>query len=103
MEPPVVENYAAEVKRLTPRHVLLRNSVSGKRVAKAGEVGVFETTTTDRLIGYFEPVFTPVARDAFGAGQVKLSGSLTSYVTIMRRRSEEHTSELMSLMPNSSY
>jgi len=85
MEPPVVENYAREVKRLTPRHVLLRNSATGKPVAVAGEMGVFEPTSTDRIIGYFEPEYRTVARDAYGAGHVKLSGTMNSEAIVMAR------------------
>lgn len=86
MEPLVVANYVRLIKPLISRCVLLRNSVHGKPVAKAGEMGVFEPTTTDRMISNFDDQFRLVGRDAYGAGQIKLSGPFTSEAILLVKK-----------------
>ena len=84
MEPEVVENYARQVERLAPRHLLLRNSASGKRVVEPGEVGVITPTVTTDYLRFF-PSYRLVRSDALVFGEVL--GQFVSEVLILERRS----------------
>jgi hypothetical protein len=83
MEPHVVENYVSQVKRLAPRAVLLRNSVTGKQVARGSGVGVRRPTTRADYLRFFGDDYELVFSD------VRLFGDLgrqQSEVLVLRRR-----------------
>jgi putative sugar O-methyltransferase len=83
MEPEVVENYVSQVKRLAPRAVLLRNSVTGKQVARGSGVGVRQPTTRADYLRFFGDDYELVFSD------VRLFGDLgrqQSEVLVLARR-----------------
>jgi len=64
MEPPVVKNYSEIIRNLVRGYLLLRNSRSGRQIAKkVGELGVLQQTQTKDYIRYFED-FELVASDS---------------------------------------
>ena len=82
MEPEVVENYARQVERLAPRHLLLRNSATGKRVVEPGEVGVITPTVTTDYLRFF-PSYRLVRSDSLVFGEVL--GQFVSEVLVLER------------------
>ncbi len=85
MEPDIVRNYAGCVSPLVSRHLLLRNSGVGKRVAsKPGEVGVFEPTLRADYLDAF-PDFELVASDSVVYGHH--DPRFDSEVMVLERRS----------------
>jgi len=83
MEPHVVENYVSHVKRLAPRAVLLRNSVTGKQVAQGSGVGVRQPTTRAHYLEFFGDEYELVFSDVRLYGDI---GRQQSEVLVLRRR-----------------
>ena len=83
MEPAVVENYANQVARFRPRHVLLRNSRAGKDQAAPGEIGVIEPVVQADYLRYFAD-YHLVAADAEVFGET--FGTFSSEVLLLERR-----------------
>jgi len=74
MEPDVVRNYLAQVERLSPRYILLRNMREGKQVArKAGDVGVQEPILGEYYDSYL-PGFKLVATNVTPFGHLTEDG-----------------------------
>lgn len=85
MEPHVMTNYVKLVQPLTEKHVLLRNSVKGKKVArKMNEMGVLEPTTTDRMVEAFNE-FELLGRDSVAFGEASLDSTFRSEVLCLSR------------------
>ena len=86
MEPDVVNNYIKLIQPLTSRHVLLRNSRHGKKIApKAGSVGVFEKTSTDSMINQFDQ-FDLQTKESLVYGEVNHKNDFFSEVIIMTHK-----------------
>ncbi len=85
MEPPVVRTYCELVEPLTTRHVVLRNSVTGKAPSVGGRLGVDEPVTTDFVVDAL-PAFRLRARDSFVHGEESPDGTFRSEVAVLSRR-----------------
>jgi putative sugar O-methyltransferase len=85
MEPQIVANYVALVQPLIRRHVLMRNTAVGKKIAqRPGDVGVIQPV----LSGFVQQLFTEFetrACDAFVYGEENETGSYRSEVCVMER------------------
>lgn len=85
MEPDVVANNAKLVQPLIKKYPLLRNSASGKPIARiASELGVLEPVTTDFIVEQFDD-FEVIGRDSRLYGYENRAGTFRSEVSISKR------------------
>ena len=70
MEPPVVQNYISEIKRLEPTFLLLRNIKEGKQIKTERSAGVEIPTTSDDYIKWLEDQFDLISQDSRTFGYV---------------------------------
>ncbi|WP_243645036.1 putative sugar O-methyltransferase [Rhodovulum euryhalinum] len=85
MEPEIVRNYVTLVQPLIARHVLMRNTAVGKRVArKEGDVGVIRQVRSDFVQSCFAE-FRTIAKDSFVYGETNETGTYDSEVVVMER------------------
>lgn len=83
MEPEVVANYAKFVNNHVDKYILLRNSRTGKEVAKKpGEIGVFNPVTREHYIKYFNKF------EVVGIDSLTFGASSESEVMVFRRRKQ---------------
>ena len=69
MEPHIVRNYISIVEKHTSQYILLRNSQSGKNLAKGkNDIGVLEPTATEDMYKMFKE-FSLVNKDSMVYGQ----------------------------------
>ena len=54
MEPDIVKNYAANISRLNPKYILMRNLREGKQLKKDGSIGVKKPIRTQDYLKFFE-------------------------------------------------
>ncbi len=84
MEPSVVEMYAEHVNRLKAEWLLIRNSVTGKEIAKKPrQLGVTEPVTKESYLRFFE-TYKFVSGDSRLFGEE--TGDFRSEVMIFRRK-----------------
>ncbi|MBW4935561.1 putative sugar O-methyltransferase [Marinobacter sp. F4206] len=87
MEPDVVENYSKLVQPLIKKYLLLRNSASGKSIAKTtNDLGVLEPVTTDFIIELFND-FQVLGRESRLYGYENRAGTFRSEVSVSKRKS----------------